>query len=129
MGGDMNPKPYFVEGQRVRIDLKIGDSPSFVGWGLVRGRTMQHIVDFWLVEVKHWETERPENYPWSVFQIPHTALTPIEPVPIADVEFVITGPGGPNDCDGSRLYAHDSNAEDGRGEKLAERCPGCRACS
>lgn len=33
-------------------------------------------------------------------------------------------------CDGSREYAWDSsNREDGRGEKLSERCPGCRACS
>jgi hypothetical protein len=30
-------------------------------------------------------------------------------------------------CDGSRLYASDDTAEDGRGPRLSERCPGCRA--
>ncbi len=32
-------------------------------------------------------------------------------------------------CDGSREYAEDTTKEDYRGAKLAERCPGCRACS
>lgn len=32
-------------------------------------------------------------------------------------------------CDGSREFAYDGSAEDGRGLRLARRCPGCRACS
>lgn len=32
-------------------------------------------------------------------------------------------------CDGSREFAYDGSAEDGRGARLAQRCPGCRACS
>ncbi len=32
-------------------------------------------------------------------------------------------------CDGSREFAYDGSAEDGRGQRLARRCPGCRACS
>lgn len=39
---------------------------------------------------------------------------------------IITQPIGA--CDGSGEYAYDPETEDGRGEKLAEPCPGCRAC-
>jgi hypothetical protein len=31
-------------------------------------------------------------------------------------------------CDGSGKYAYDASKEDGRGAKLATKCPGCRAC-
>lgn len=43
---------------------------------------------------------------------------------------VVESPNGL--CDGSRQYAYDPFAEDGRGgrgARLAVRCPGCRACS
>lgn len=40
---------------------------------------------------------------------------------------VVESPNG--HCDGSRQYAYDPFAEDGRGARLAVRCPGCRACS
>lgn len=32
-------------------------------------------------------------------------------------------------CDGSRMFAYDSRAQDGRGMRLPVTCPGCRACS
>lgn len=35
----------------------------------------------------------------------------------------------PSTCDGSGDYAYDPNAEDGKGQPLGYRCPGCRACS
>jgi hypothetical protein len=35
----------------------------------------------------------------------------------------------PHGCDGLGKYAYDPKAEDGRGKKLASKCPGCRACS
>lgn len=41
-------------------------------------------------------------------------------------DFAIVQPVG--NCDGSGKYAYDPNNEDGRGEPLAEPCPGCRAC-
>ena len=31
-------------------------------------------------------------------------------------------------CDGSGLYKDDPSKETRRGEKLSQRCPGCRAC-
>jgi hypothetical protein len=42
-------------------------------------------------------------------------------------EIEIVQPVG--NCDGSKVYAWDKTKEDGRGAKLAKRCPGCRACS
>jgi hypothetical protein len=44
--------------------------------------------------------------------------------PHVDVE--IDEPVG--NCDGSGLFRYDASTFDGRGERLAEPCPGCRAC-
>ena len=54
-------------------------------------------------------------------------------MPAADFDFegvnkacTITQPIG--NCDGTGHYAFDPTTEDGQGERLAEPCPGCRAC-
>lgn len=69
IGVDGNEKPEYVEGQPVSFDVG-----SARGVGRIRGLSMRHIIDFWIVQVDAWESDPPKDYPYSCFVIPHPQL-------------------------------------------------------
>jgi hypothetical protein len=73
----MSEKPFFAEGEFVRINLSLGQG----GFGTVCGRAYENIVDIWIVRVSDWGTIQhdPEVYPWSCITIPGSCLEHSEP--------------------------------------------------
>lgn len=68
-----DPKVTYADGQLVAFDL---DGVT-KGTGRIRGRAVENIIDFWIVEVVKAEGIDPSMYPWSCISIPHTLLKPI----------------------------------------------------
>lgn len=72
IGIDGNPKPYFREGDKVKIQ-----SESLNGYGVICGIASQHVIDMWLVKVQGRIIDYTV-YPYSVCQLPHNWLKLVE---------------------------------------------------
>jgi hypothetical protein len=62
-------KPTFTEGEEVLFD-----AGSFKGRGRIRGLSVQHIIDIWIVEVIEATGYDKAMYPWSCVTIPGSCL-------------------------------------------------------
>jgi hypothetical protein len=71
-------KPVYAEGQEVRVTI----GNTYIIRGKIRGRSFEHAIDFWIVEIseedRHLITDRPDTtYPWSCIVVPHPQISAI----------------------------------------------------
>lgn len=67
--GNPTAKPTFAEGEKVSFDMG-----SAKGTGYIRGKSIEYILDFWIVEVEASEGIDKDYYPWSCISVQHTFL-------------------------------------------------------
>ena len=66
-----DPKPVFKRGDTVAVNMAHLGSPGLgILKGKVIGKSMEHIIDMWIVD---FDREFPE-YPYSALTIPHVAI-------------------------------------------------------
>jgi hypothetical protein len=70
IGVDGKEKPNFIEGQFVTFDL----DGKVKGEGFIRGKSVENVIDFWIIEVTKHEGFDKSIYPWSCITVPHTLI-------------------------------------------------------
>ena len=70
LGLDGKEKPFFKEGARVFFNY----DGKTKGVGKIRGKSIDGLIDFWIVEVVEAENLDKALYPWSCIVVPHPQL-------------------------------------------------------
>lgn len=71
-----DPKPEFGYYENVVIDMSHLGGEGLLA-GQIVGRSMVHVIDFWLVQ---FEKDFGPSYPYKVMQVPHTAIVRSMPI-------------------------------------------------
>lgn len=67
-------KIVYKEGDRVSVSIFVMDVSE--GEGIIRGRAIENVIDYWIVEIVKGIAD-PTVYPYSCVSLPHVCLTPI----------------------------------------------------
>jgi hypothetical protein len=66
----MEHKPNFKDQEIVKVDMSRLGSDGGVVNGKIVGKSVVHVIDFWLIEfASHFP-----SYPYKVLAVPHTAI-------------------------------------------------------
>lgn len=68
----LTDKPSFKMNQRVTVDMAVMGLPEYgILPGRIVGKSLEHILDFWLVE---FNQDFAPMYPYTVVSVLHTAF-------------------------------------------------------